>query len=179
MAQVTTPFASPPVPRARQYALFGVLLTAFAGIVLAWWHPLWLKPENFVYTPFVYAAIALLWIPVLVVLAVIPATRFRFNRLRVVIFIVVLLVALGTAAVNFLMGTLMSGQGLRIAAKTYNCVKRPVANGHGADVMRWTCLGVGLMDTAPILIFEGYDGDLFVRLVESFSCFNLECQNYP
>jgi hypothetical protein len=179
MAQDTTPATSLPLSRSQQYALYGVLVAAFAGILLAWWQPFWLKPEGFVYTPFVYAVIALLWIPVLVVLAVIPATRFRLNRFRVMALIILMFVALSTAAVKYVAGSLMSIQAPGVSGKTWNCATRRVANSSGGELTRWTCMGPGFMDSAPILIFEGNEADLFVRLVENSMCSNQDCANYP
>src|SRR5215475_14670261 len=89
----------------RPFALYVVLLTALFGILVAWWKPWWLKPEEFVKPPYFYAAVSLLWIPVFLIIESVPATRFRLRRLTVAVLIVVLLVTLGVASLDFLQGS--------------------------------------------------------------------------
>src|ERR1041384_5017549 len=99
----------------------GLFIVAIMGVttLLVWWEPLWLRPPNFAQTDYVYAAIALLWIPVMVV--------YRLRHPRGSRWIPLLLVLLGMFPL--LLGVGLFIRGSIIGSSPPNCTQQSVDSG--------------------------------------------------
>lgn len=159
MDQPTTSAPTIPILSRQRPVLLVLILLAIGGAVLALWRPLWLTPPVFYNTPLVYAVCASLWIPLLFIVLIIPATRRQFAGLRqsmfVGVIIVAIFIALGISGILIVYGITLNLPGF------WDC-SRYMSNG----LVQWSCRTTLVMDSWVDYIFEGVEGQPVARLVE-------------
>jgi hypothetical protein len=135
---------------------FIVLLTMGVGTALAAWRPVWLAPPLLPYTPLVYLALLLAWLPVLIICAL----RRPSGKPRTLVLIVAigLLVSLSWCALT---GPRAGFSLLFGAADTVDCQEELLPEGW----VRYTCTRSFFYET-DTYVLEGRENCPFVRLVE-------------
>jgi len=142
----------------------GLIVLAIMAVttLLVWWEPLWLRPPNFAQTDFVYAIIALLWIPAIVIVALRHPRGSRW--------IPVLLVLLGMFPL--LLGVGLFIRGSIIESSPPNCNQKPVDAGQ----VLYTCRVSLISDSAADYVFEGPENFPLVRPISLTICESSGCK---
>ena len=121
------------------------------GLMALW--PVWLAPPLLAYTPVIYLALALAWLPTLIICALLRPTGERHG--------VVLLIVIGIFGL-FVVLALVGPNGGVLGIMPSDCQREVIQQG----TIRYTC-------KQPILrayvqyVFEGSQGSPFARLVET------------
>jgi hypothetical protein len=132
---------------------FTVLVVMLVGIVLALQIPFWLAPPLLFYTHIFYEFLALAWLPIFIVFALIrPTGDPRIAKVVLVLGIVVLLYCI--AAIVFNLNTEF-GPGAR-------ALQRCEADNSNSQFIRYSCTFAGYSEGASAVIFEGYKDSPFV-----------------
>ncbi len=132
-----------------------VLLVMGAGVILATLRPVWLAPPLLQYTPLIYLSLALVWLPVLSVCAILRPIGGWRNPVK--------LVVLGLL-VSLLWGTLSCpslGTEMWAPLRVLNCRTEPLPG----NQTRYTCTSTGVF-VYTTYVFEGPNWSPFVRLVK-------------
>lgn len=126
-----------------------------AGVILATLRPVWLAPPLLQYTPLIYLSLALAWLPVLGVCAILRPIGGWRNSVKLVILGLLVCLLWGILSGPSLGAEMLS------RFRDLNCRTEQLLGSQ----TRYTCTSTGFF-AYTTYVFEGSDRLPFVRLVE-------------